>query len=62
MQITQVTFLKDYKCIKEGTVIDFSDTVNYCALVGLNGSGKTSVLNYLLNVMLHQNNVQDSFN
>ncbi|MBQ3689790.1 MAG: AAA family ATPase [Bacteroidales bacterium] len=48
-------FLDDYKCIKKDTEIDFGSG-NYCALVGLNGSGKSSVLNYLLSVMLHQNN------
>lgn len=60
MRIEKLRFLEDYKCIKKGTEIDFSGTGNYCALVGLNGSGKTSVLNHLLNVILPHNNNLDS--
>ena len=44
MRINKVKFLKGYNCIKKDTVIDFSGTGNYCALVGRNGSGKTSVI------------------
>ena len=37
MRIEKLRFLDDYKCI----------TGNYCALVGLNGSGKTSIMDCL---------------
>ena len=47
MRIDKIEFLEPYKCINKGVVIDFSDTGNYCALVGLNGSGKSSVLDCL---------------
>jgi len=47
MRIDKLIFTKKIRCIQEGTEIDFRGTENYCALVGLNGSGKTSVIDYL---------------
>lgn len=47
MFINNFKFLTDYNCVMEGTEIDLSHTGNYCALVGLNGSGKSSVIEYL---------------
>lgn len=48
MRIETIEFLTDNKCIKRGQVIDFRGTGNYCALVGLNGSGKSSVVDAIL--------------
>ncbi len=59
MQIEKIKFANDYKCIKAGTIIDFSGTDNYSALVGLNGSGKTTVLDYLLGNLA--NNITEIF-
>ena len=50
MRIDKIEFLEPYKCINKGTVMDFSGTGNYCALVGLNGSGKSSIIDYLLSI------------
>lgn len=47
MRIKTIKFYNDYKCIKANTQLDLSETDNYCALVGLNGSGKSSILEYI---------------
>ncbi|MBO7597861.1 MAG: AAA family ATPase, partial [Bacteroidales bacterium] len=48
MYIDKIIFTEDYKCIKKDTEIDLSGTGNYCTIVGLNGSGKTTIIEYLL--------------
>ena len=60
MRINKVTFINDFNCIKKDTVIDFSGTDNYCALVGLNGSGKSTVIDYLFSTLFqyHSNDKQ----
>lgn len=62
MFIKTIKFLYDHKRIQENTVIDLSGTDNYCALVGLNGSGKTSVIDYLhLNLFNCCNSLYSTF-
>lgn len=43
MRIETIEFFENYRGIN-ADIIDFTGTENYCAIVGLNGSGKTSVI------------------
>ncbi len=42
--INEIKFIDQYKCIRKGSIFNFNNTENYQVLVGLNGSGKTSIL------------------
>lgn len=54
--------INGYKNLREKTIFDFSDVTNYVALIGLNGSGKSNVLeaiSYILYSVYYKKQIED---